>query len=100
MSLLIKNGRVITATEDKTADILCEGETIKQIGSNQDEHAINKVDGDFLPSFHTKGPFRNSTSRRLRGAGRGGGTARSELSGLQKDGNLFDRHETGQDRDA
>ncbi|MEM8865511.1 MAG: dihydropyrimidinase [Planctomycetota bacterium] len=32
MSLLIKNGRIVTATDDYTADILCEGETIVAIG--------------------------------------------------------------------
>ena len=32
MSILIKNGRVITATDDYVADILIEGETVKAIG--------------------------------------------------------------------
>ena len=34
MSLLIKNGRVITASEDSIADIFIEGETIRAIGKN------------------------------------------------------------------
>jgi len=33
MAILIKNGRIITATDDYVADLLCEGETISQIGS-------------------------------------------------------------------
>jgi dihydropyrimidinase len=33
MSLLIKNGEIVTASERYIADILCEGETIKRIGS-------------------------------------------------------------------
>jgi dihydropyrimidinase len=32
MSLLIKNGEIITATERYVSDILCEGDTISQIG--------------------------------------------------------------------
>src|SRR6516225_9405395 len=34
MSLLIKNGEIVTATERYVADIFCEGETITQIGPN------------------------------------------------------------------
>ena len=34
MSLLIKNGRIITSTDDYVADIFCEGETITAIGTN------------------------------------------------------------------
>lgn len=34
MPLLIKNGRIITASDDYVADILCDGETITQIGTN------------------------------------------------------------------
>src|SRR5437667_12776660 len=36
MSLLIKNGRVITASEDYVADIFCEKETITRIGKKLD----------------------------------------------------------------
>ncbi len=32
MSLLIKNGRVVTSTEDFIGDVLCEGETIMAVG--------------------------------------------------------------------
>ena len=34
MSLLIKNGRIITADADYVADIFIEGETIHTIGKN------------------------------------------------------------------
>lgn len=34
MPLLIKNGRIITATDDYPGDILCEGETITAIGDD------------------------------------------------------------------
>ena len=34
MTTLIKNGRIITATDDYVADIFIEGETINTIGSN------------------------------------------------------------------
>ena len=32
--LLIKNGRIVTASDDYHADIYCEGETITKIGRN------------------------------------------------------------------
>jgi len=32
VSLLIKNGRVVTATDDFVGDVLCEGETITAVG--------------------------------------------------------------------
>lgn len=36
MSLLIKNGRIVTPSEQYTADIYCEGEQITRIGTNLD----------------------------------------------------------------
>jgi len=36
MSLLVKNGRIVTAGEQYTADIYCEGEQITRIGTNLD----------------------------------------------------------------
>src|SRR3954452_14278820 len=36
MPLLIKNGRIVTADSDYTADIYCEGETITGIGMGLD----------------------------------------------------------------
>ena len=34
MSILIKNGRIVTATDDYIADIFIEGETISTIGKD------------------------------------------------------------------
>ena len=34
MSLLIKNGTILTAASEFTGDIYIEGETIRQIGTN------------------------------------------------------------------
>jgi dihydropyrimidinase len=43
MSLLIKNGRIITATDDLVADIHVEGETIKSIGVNLQVDEVTEV---------------------------------------------------------
>ena len=43
MSILIKNGRVITATEDCIADVFIEGEQVKTIGKNLELHAVRLV---------------------------------------------------------
>ncbi len=34
MSVIIRNGRIITASDDYVADIFIEGETVKTIGRN------------------------------------------------------------------
>ncbi|MBL4847930.1 MAG: dihydropyrimidinase [Planctomycetes bacterium] len=44
MSLLIKNGRVVTATDDYFADIYVDGETIVQIGKNLTVEADRTID--------------------------------------------------------
>jgi len=43
MTLLIKNGRIVTATDDYVADIFCENETISAIGLNLDVPADCEV---------------------------------------------------------
>ena len=40
MSLLIKNGRIITATDDYVADVYCEGETITRIEHDIDPASV------------------------------------------------------------
>src|SRR6476646_9799546 len=40
MALLIKGGRIITATEDFTGDIYCAGETITRIEKSIDASAL------------------------------------------------------------
>ena len=43
MSILIKNGRIITSTDDYVADIFCDHETITAIGTNLDSAAADEV---------------------------------------------------------
>lgn len=71
MSLLVKNGRIITADRDEIADILCEGETISQIGPHLDlpagaassEWEVIDAEGKFVfpgfidPHVHIYLPF-------------------------------------------
>ena len=72
MSLLIKNGRIITAINDFTGDILCEGETIKQIGSKLEAPADAEVidatgkyvfPGFIDPHVHIYLPFMGTYSK-------------------------------------
>ncbi len=55
MSLLIKNGRIVTATDDYTADILCQDETISAIGHNlaapDDAEVIDATGKYVFPGF-------------------------------------------------
>jgi dihydropyrimidinase len=44
MSILIQNGRVITAVDDFFADVYVEGESIQQIGRNLQVHADTVID--------------------------------------------------------
>ena len=70
MSILIKNGRIITATDDYTADIYIEGETIKAIGHNLNVTADQEIDatGKFVmpggidPHVHLDMPFMGTYS--------------------------------------
>jgi dihydropyrimidinase len=55
MSLLIKNGHVVTAAESYTADILCEGETVSAIGQSlpapKDAEIIDAAGKYVFPGF-------------------------------------------------
>jgi dihydropyrimidinase len=70
MSILIKNGRVITATDDYLADILIEGETIKAIGRDLQAKADTVIDaagklvmpGGIDPHVHLDMPFMGTYS--------------------------------------
>lgn len=70
MSLLIKNGRVITAVDDYFADVLIEGERITQIGVNLQVQADRVIDakdklvipGGIDPHTHMDMPFGGTTS--------------------------------------
>jgi dihydropyrimidinase len=70
MSVLIKNGRVITATDDYIADIFIEGEIIKSIGQNLSVSADREIDatsklifpGGIDPHVHLDMPFMGTYS--------------------------------------
>jgi len=70
MSLLIKNGRVITASEDYTSDIFIEGEKISSIGNNLNVKTDEEIDakgklifpGGIDPHVHLDMPFMGTFS--------------------------------------
>lgn len=70
MSLLIKNGRIITASGDETADIFIEGEQIRAIGSDLSFSADRIIDASGLlvfpggidPHVHLDMPFMGTFS--------------------------------------
>ena len=70
MSLLIKNGRVVTASEDFTGDIFIEGETISAIGNDLQYPADQIIDAEGLlifpggidPHVHLDMPFMGTSS--------------------------------------
>jgi len=70
MSILIKNGRIITATDDYVADIYIEGETISAIGKNLNVSADEIIDasgklvmpGGIDPHVHLDMPFMGTYS--------------------------------------
>ncbi|MBV9215028.1 MAG: dihydropyrimidinase [Acidobacteria bacterium] len=65
MKTLIKNGRVVTATDDYTADIFIDGETVTTIGRSLDIEADRVIDasgklvipGGIDPHTHMELPF-------------------------------------------
>ncbi|MEO0509024.1 MAG: dihydropyrimidinase [Verrucomicrobiota bacterium] len=71
MSILIKNGEIVTATDRFTADIYCEGEIISEIGSNLDKKADEIIDatGQYVfpgfidPHVHIYLPFMGTYSK-------------------------------------
>lgn len=70
MSILIKNGRIITATDDYVADIFIDGETISAIGKNLNVQADSTIDasgklvmpGGIDPHVHLDMPFMGTYS--------------------------------------
>src|SRR6195952_3667491 len=70
MSFLIKNGRIITATDDYIADVFIEGETISAIGKNLNVKADKEIDakgmlvmpGGIDPHVHLDMPFMGTYS--------------------------------------
>ncbi len=69
-SILIKNGRIITATDDYVADIFIQGESIAVIGKNLDIKADKEIDatgklimpGGIDPHVHLDMPFMGTFS--------------------------------------
>src|SRR5215210_7720266 len=65
MSVLIKGGRVVTADEDRVAEVFIEGETVSQIGESLDVEADKVIDaggkyvlpGGVDPHTHLDMPF-------------------------------------------
>src|SRR5580765_5706263 len=70
MSVLIKNGRIITADADYVADIFIDGETIQTIGKNLSVKADEEIDasgklvfpGGIDPHVHLDMPFMGTFS--------------------------------------
>lgn len=70
MSILIKNGRVVTAVDDYIADVFIEGETVRMIGKNLPVHPDRTFDatgklvipGGIDPHTHMDMPFGGTTS--------------------------------------
>ena len=70
MSILIKNGRIITATDDYVADIFIEGEIVSTIGKNLNVQADKEIDaagklvmpGGIDPHVHLDMPFMGTYS--------------------------------------
>ena len=70
MSIIIRNGRIITATDDYVADILVEGETVKAIGTHLNAKADKEIDaggklvfpGGIDPHVHLDMPFMGTFS--------------------------------------
>ncbi len=70
MSVLIKNGRIITAVDDYLADIFIENETVTLIGKDLEMEADEAIDasGKYLfpggldPHTHLDMPFGGTTS--------------------------------------
>ena len=95
MSVLIKNGRVITATDDYVADIFIEGETVKVIGKNLAVKADKEIDatgklvlpGGIDPHTHMQLPFMGSVYETGTRAALYGGTTMVIDFILQKQGN-------------
>src|SRR5688572_5675901 len=70
MKTLIKNGRIVTAVDDYTADILIENETISMIGMSINVEANKVIDaagklvipGGIDPHTHMELPFGGTQS--------------------------------------
>ena len=109
MSVLIKNGRIITASEDYVADIIIEGEKITAIGKGLPQKADHIIDaqdklifpGGIDPHVHLDLPvmgIRSSDNFETgtRAAIFGGTTTIIDFANQQKGGTLYSALETWQ----
>ena len=70
MSILIKNGRIVTAVDDYQADVFIDGETVATIGKSLDIAADETIDakgklvipGGVDPHTHLDMPFGGTSS--------------------------------------
>src|SRR3954453_7318493 len=70
MSVTIKNGRIITATDDYIADVFIDGEKVQAIGKNLPQRADQTIDasnrlvipGAIDPHVHMELPFGGTVS--------------------------------------
>src|SRR5580765_3748979 len=70
MTTLIKNGRIITATDDYVADVFIDGETVSAIGKKLPMQADRTIDasgklvipGAIDPHVHMELPFGGTVS--------------------------------------
>jgi dihydropyrimidinase len=103
MTTLIKNGRIITATDDYRADVFIDGETIKTIGQNLQVSADKTIDaagrlvipGAIDPHVHMELPFGGTVSSDTfetgtRAAAFGGTTAIIDFA-IQYHGKTFEQ---------
>jgi dihydropyrimidinase len=70
MSILIRNGRLVTASQDSLADVFIEGETVRMIGERLDVQAERVIDAEGMlvlpggvdPHVHLEMPFMGTFS--------------------------------------
>src|SRR5258706_15076351 len=102
MKTLIKNGHIITATDNYTADILIEGEAVSVIGARLDMEADVTIDaggklvipGGIDPHTHMELPFGGTTAADdfrtgTIAAAHGGTTTINDFAGQYKGESLY-----------
>lgn len=113
MSLLIKNGRIVTAVDDYHADVFVENDTITLIGKQLEMEADEVIDasgklvipGGIDPHTHMDMPFGGTTSADdfltgTRAAAHGGTTTIVDFAIQQKGKSTLDALETWHEKAA
>ena len=62
MSVLIKNGRIVTATDDYQGDVLIEGETVSAMGKRLTATADTTIDATGLVELSWTDPFSHDSN--------------------------------------